>query len=244
MNITVWSENVAEKNDPKVTEIYPGGIHGSIADFLKKSFGDTVRTATLDEPECGLTNQLLDSTDVLIWWGHLAHNNVPDEIVNRVYEHVLKGMGLIVLHSAHESKIFQKLMGTTCSLRWRDDTFERIFCVKPSHPIAEGIPLYFELECEECYGEFFDIPEPDELIFTGWFDIGETFRSGCVWHRGYGKIFYFQPGHETNESLNNKYVRRIIGNACRYVAPTQRRDVLHSQHIEPTLESIRKQNSK
>ena len=241
MNITVWNENVHEKSMPRVTEIYPGGLHAVLADIVKdETDGGTLRTATLDQPECGLTEEVLNDTDVLLWWGHCAHGDVPDEIVERVHKRVLQGMGLIVLHSGHESKIFQKLMGTTCRLRWRDDTFERVHCCMPSHPIAAGIPENFEIGVEECYSEFFDVPQPDELIFLGWFDIGEAFRSGCTWYRGYGKVFYFQPGHETNQSFHNPYVRQIIRNACRWAAPTASRTALCSAHIDPTLEDIRK----
>lgn len=240
MNITVWNENVAEKRKSHLNELYPDGLHGVLADIVKDAAdGGLVRTATLDSPDCGLPAGVLETTDVLLWWGHEAHNQVPDELVERIYEQVMKGMGLIVLHSGHDSKIFHRLMGTTCSLRWRDDTYERIFCTMPSHPIAAGIPPHFELGTEECYGEFFDVPQPDELIFTGWFDIGETFRSGCAWYRGFGKVFYFQPGHETNGSFHNPYVRRILQNACRWAAPVNRRENLGCPHISPTLEELR-----
>ncbi|GAF19454.1 hypothetical protein JCM19046_4106 [Bacillus sp. JCM 19046] len=149
-----------------------------------------VKTATLDEPEHGLTNDVLEQTDVLIWWGHVAHDEVSDEVVARVHKRVLEGMGLIVLHSGHFSKIFKTLMGTSCDLKWREaDEKERLWVVSPSHPIADGIDEYFELEKEEMYGEHFDIPNPDEVVFMSWFQGGEVFRSGCTFNRGNGKIF-------------------------------------------------------
>lgn len=240
MKITVWNENVHEKELPKLLEIYPGGIHGVLADIVKEVPGAEVTVATLDMPQAGLPAEVLDNTDVLLWWGHAAHDKVPDEVVERVHARVLAGMGLIVLHSGHESKIFRKIMGTSGALRWRDDTYERMFCVNPSHPIAEGIPMHFELGVEECYAEYFDIPQPDELVFTSWYDIGEVFRSGCVWRRGYGKVFYFQPGHETNQSYHHPHVRRIIQNACRWAVPARQRDQVKSQHIETPLEETRK----
>ena len=178
-----------------------------------------VRTATLAQRRCGLSDEVLDSTDVLIWWGHMAHEKVPDKIVEKIHSRVLAGMGLIVLHSGHHSKIFKKLMGTTCNLRWRDGDRERLWCVNPAHPIAQGIPAHFSLPVEEMYGENFDIPAPDELVFIGWFSGGEVFRSGCCWQRGLGKIFYFQPGHESNPTFHNEYVQRIIINAVRWAAP-------------------------
>ena len=232
MNVVVWNENYHEKTDPRVLELYPGGIHGYIASFLEAE-DIHVRTATLDMPECGLTQELLDETDVLIWWGHLRHNLVPDEIVERVHQRVLEGMGFIALHSGHHCKVFKRLMGTTCNLKWRDNARERIWTIKPNHPIAAGIPESFPLECEEMYGEPFGIPEPQEVVFIGWFNGGEVFRSGCTWVRGNGKVFYFQPGHETNPAYQDPYVQRIICNAVRWCCPIHRKLELTCPHTAP-----------
>jgi len=183
----------------------------------------TVRTATLDEPEHGLTEAVLDQTDVLIWWGHKAHGEVADEVVDRVQCRVLEGMGLLVLHSGHYSKIFKRLMGATCSLKWREATDkERLWNVNPAHPITAGIGEYFELPAEEMYGEPFGIPDPDELLFISWFSGGEVFRSGATWRRGHGRVVYFRPGHETYPSYHDKNVRRVIANAVRWARPTVR----------------------
>jgi trehalose utilization protein len=218
VRVTVWNENRHEKTNPKVTEIYPNGIHQVIASNLEE-YKITARTATLDEPEHGLTSEVLSHTDVLIWWGHMAHDEVADEIVERVHARVLDGMGLIVLHSAHYSKIFRKLMGTTCGLKWREaDEKERLWVVNPAHPITEGIGEYIELPEEEMYGEFFDIPAPEELIFLSWFAGGEAFRSGCTFTRGLGKIFYFRPGHETYPTYHNKEIIRVIANAVKWAS--------------------------
>ena len=220
--MTVWNEYIHEKKDTKVAEIYPKGMHTVIAEFLREE-GFEVRTATLEEKDHGLTEEVLNNTDVLIWWGHLAHEKVSDEVVDRVYRRVLEGMGLIVLHSAHYSKIFKRLMGTTCSLKWREaGEKERIWVVAPWHPIAQGLGDYFELEHEEMYGEPFDIPPPDELVFISWFKGGEVFRSGCCFYRGMGKIFYFRPGHETYPTYYDKNVQRVIINAVRWAAPVER----------------------
>lgn len=239
MRVTVWNENVHEKSIPQMTEIHPEGLHGTLADIVREIPGATVQFATLDMPEAGLPEDVLAQTDVLVWWGHAAHDKVPDEVVDRVYARVLDGMGLIVLHSGHHAKIFRKLMGTSCNLRWRDDTYERMFCINPTHPIAQGVPMHFELGKEECYAEYFNIPAPDELIFTAWFDIGEVFRAGCTWRRGYGKIFYFQPGHETNRSFLNPHCRRIIQNACQWAVPYRNDEIPGSPHIAKTLEELR-----
>lgn len=219
IRVTVWNENRHEKIDKNVAKIYPKGIHGAIADFLSQEPDFEVRTATLDEPEHGLTKEVLDSTDVLIWWGHMAHNEVRDDVVDRVYDRVLNGMGLIVLHSGHFSKIFKKLMGTTCNLKWREaGEKERIWVVEPGHPIAEGLGEYFEIPQTEMYGERFDIPAPDTLVFISWFAGGEVFRSGCCYNRGRGKVFYFRPGHETFPIFYQPEVQRVIKNAVRWAA--------------------------
>lgn len=220
LNITVWNEFRHEKLNDKVKELYPSGIHEAIASPLKKA-GHNVTTATLDQPDHGLSEDVLQKTDVLLWWGHMAHNEVDDEIVDRVQERVLAGMGLLVLHSGHHSKIFKRLMGTSCSLRWREaNEKERIWIVQPGHPVAAGLGPYFEIEETEMYGEHFDIPTPDDLVFISWFEGGEVFRSGCCYHRGQGKIFYFRPGHETLPIYYNENVQRVLNNAILWAAPT------------------------
>ncbi len=221
IRVTVWNEFRHEKVHDAVRQIYPEGIHTVIAAGLREHGFTHVRTATLDEPEHGLSEAVLAETDVLTWWGHMAHREVGDEIVERVQQRVLAGMGLIVLHSGHHSKIFKKLMGTSCSLRWREaGEKERIWVVAPGHPIAQGLGPYFEVPECEMYGEHFDIPAPDELVFVSWFQGGEVFRSGCCFHRGHGKIFYFRPGHETHPIYYQKEVRQVIANAVRWAAPT------------------------
>ena len=219
INVTVWNEYRHEKESDDVRSVYPEGIHEQLKSFLKEEF--TVHTATLDEPEHGLTEEVLENTDVLIWWGHKAHHEVSDAIVERVHERVLQGMGLVVLHSGHMSKIFIKLMGTTCDLKWREaDERCHIWTVDPSHPIAEGLDECIKLEKEEMYGEHFDIPTPEELVFINWYEGGEVFRGGCTYRRGNGKIFYFQPGHETYPTYYNKEIQRVIKNSIRWANPT------------------------
>ncbi|WP_054950814.1 ThuA domain-containing protein [Numidum massiliense] len=217
INVTVWNEHRHEQTNPEVSAIYPNGIHNAIADFLTAEDGLAVRTATLDQPAHGLTADVLDATDVLIWWGHKAHKEVSDTVVAAVQQRVLDGMGLIVLHSGHFSKVFKKLMGTSCDLKWRaDGEKERLWVIDPTHPIAAGIGPYIELTEEEMYGEHFDIPAPDELVFISWFAGGEVFRSGCTFRRGNGKIFYFRPGHETHPTYHDPNVQRVIVNAVRW----------------------------
>ena len=232
IRVTVWNEYFHEKTHAHVKEIYPEGMHKVIADFLAAD-DVVVKTATLDDPNCGITEEVLNETDVLLWWGHAKHHAVPDEVAEMVQNAVLKGMGIIFLHSGHHSKPFRRLMGTPANLCWREDgDLERIWVVKPSHPIAQGLPRYFELEHEETYGEPFDVPEPDELVFIGWFSGGEVFRSGCCYRRGNGKIFYFQPGHESFPNYYNEYVQTVIKNAVRWAKPDYRVDALVGPHVK------------
>ncbi len=235
IRVTVWNENWHEREDENIAKIHPGGLHGTLASFLGTDEEIEVRTATLDRPECGLTDEVLENTDVMLWWGHCRHELVPDEIAEKVKQRVLRGMGIIFLHSAHFSKPFRLLMGTTCSLKWRDGDRERLWTVMPNHPIAQGIGEYIELEKEEMYGERFDIPQPDEIIFLGWFSGGEVFRSGCTWNKGLGKVFYFQPGHESNLSFFNPQIQKVITNAVKWAAPYEIVDKIECPHF-PSLE--------
>lgn len=237
IRVVVWNEGRHEKNIESVKKIYPEGMHRVIADFLGTNEDIEVKTATLDDPDCGLPEGTLENTDVLLWWGHMSHEEVPDALAERVQEEVLKGMGLIVLHSGHFSKPFKRLMGTSCTLRWRDHAKERIWCVNPGHPIAKGLPEYFELPVEEMYGEFFDVPQPDETVFIGWFNGGEVFRSGMTFRRGYGKVFYFQPGHEGNPTFYDKNIQKVITNAVRWAAPATRRASIDCPCTQP-LEKV------
>lgn len=221
IRVLVWSEFRHEKINPRVSAIYPEGIQEAIASFLRKDSALVVETAFLDQPQHGLDSARLDATDVLIWWGHMAHGEVADEVVAEVKRRVLEGMGLIVLHSAHYSKIFKALMGTTCSLQWRESTDkERVWNIAPHHPITRGIGHYFEIPQEEMYGEPFAIPTPDELIFISWYTGGEVFRSGATWQRGHGRVFYFKPGHETYPTYHHPDVQRVITNAVHWARAT------------------------
>jgi len=220
IRVTVWNEFRHEKKNAAVQKVYPDGMHMVIKKALDAAGGLEVRTATLDEPEHGLPKEVLEKTDVLTWWGHVAHGDVKDEVVERIHRRVLEGMGLICLHSAHYSKIFRRVMGTNCSLKWREAAEkERLWNIEPGHPITQGIGEYFELPHVEMYGERFDIPTPDKLIFISWFEGGEVFRSGCCWERGHGRIFYFRPGHETFPIFYDVNVQKVLVNACRWAKP-------------------------
>ena len=222
IRVTVWNEFRHEKKkDHKASEVYPDGMHAAIAGFLNTQLDLVARTATLDEPEHGLSDEVLAETDVLTWWGHCAHGEVADEIVDRVQNRVLEGMGLIVLHSGHVSKPFRRLMGTSCQLKWREvGEREVLWVARPGHPILRGVDDHFIIPNTEMYGEHFDIPEPDETILISSFEGGEVFRSGVTYRRGAGKVFYFRPGHETFPIFHNATVLNILADACRWGAPT------------------------
>jgi len=232
IHVTVWGENVHERTQPAVAAIYPRGMHACLAEALRSDLEIEPSTATLDQPEHGLTEEVLDRTDVLTWWGHKAHAQVADAVVDRVQRRVLEGMGLIVLHSGHYSKIFKRLLGTACSLSWREaGERERLWVVAPGHPIARGIDRSFEIESEEMYGEPFAIPTPDELVFISWFQGGEVFRSGCCFRRGNGRIFYFRPGHETYPTYHHPQVQLVIRNAVHWARPDGPRQVDASRNV-------------
>lgn len=243
IRVVVWGENVHEHKNPKVAAVYPDGMHTTIAAGIRENLSAAeVTTATLQETDHGLTTERLAATDVLVWWGHMAHDKVEDRIVDRIQQRVLEGMGLIVLHSGHFAKIFKRLLGTSCALTWREaDEKERLWVCNPGHPIARGIDKYFELPREEMYGEPFGIPAPDEQVFISWFEGGEVFRSGCCWHRGNGKIFYFRPGHETYPTYHDNNVRRVIANAVEWARPQgQWAEVSHCPNVKTPPEPLAK----
>jgi trehalose utilization protein len=223
IRVTIWNEGRHEKRNPEVAALYPKGIHGALADYLQRAPDFEIRTGVLDDPQHGLHEALVNDTDVMLWWGHMHHAEVADEVVQRVQQRVLDGMGLIVLHSAHFSKIFKKLMGTTCDLKWREDKDEReiLWVTRPGHSIVAGINDHFILPHEEMYGEFFDIPEPECTFLISSFSGGEVFRSGCTWTRGAGRVVYLRPGHESFPTYHDKNVLRIIENAVRWAAPAR-----------------------
>jgi len=239
----VWGENIHERENDIVREIYPDGMHTTIAAALNTASEIEATTATLQEPEHGLSEARLAETDVLVWWGHKAHGDVSDEIVERVASRVWEGMGLLVLHSGHFAKPFKRLMGTPCALKWREaGERERIWTVNPGHPISAGIPENFVLENEEMYGEFFSVPEPLETVFISWFAGGEIFRSGLTWRRGAGNIFYVRPGHETYPTYHDATVQQVLRNGVKWAYnPMPRYSAVHDAPnvpVEQALEPI------
>jgi trehalose utilization protein len=241
IRVTVWGENVHEQKNKDVAANYPEGMHGAIAKLLREDKNLVASTVVLQDPEHGMTEARLDETDVLIWWGHAAHDKVDDAIVERVAERVWGGMGLIVLHSGHFSKIFQRLMGTPCSLYWREaGERERIWVVNPGHPIARDLPEHFELEYEEMYGEPFSVPEPLETVFISWFQGGEVFRSGITYRRGLGNVFYFRPGHETYPTYHDANVGKVLRNAVNWAHNPVRRTNMRKAPNWPVDKALEK----
>jgi len=236
IRVTIWNEFDHEINDERAKAQYPEGIHECLAKALKADDLE-ITTAWLEkDEEHGLTEEVLANTDVLLWWGHCRHGQVRDDVADKVVARVQQGMGFIALHSAHHSKPFKRLMGTTCDLRWRENDDQCVvWNVNTNHPITQGVPLYFTLEKEEMYGEYFFIPQPEELIFLSWFQGGNAFRGGCTFTRGLGKIFYFQPGHEVYPSYHNEHVQRVIANAIRWAQPPAAREFRAGDWLEPLV---------
>ena len=234
INVTIYNEGLHERNSEEVRKVYPEGIHMALKGFLE-SDEIKVKTFTLETVN-EITAEVLNATDVLLWWGHMAHDKVPDEVAERVKQAVLGGMGAIFLHSGHHSKPFRLLMGTNCNLTWREDgDYERVWVVKPAHPIAQGIDRFIYLPGEECYGEPFDVPEPEETVFIGAYEHGEVFRSGLTYKRGNGKIFYFQPGHESFGTYFIPDVQTVIRNAVYWAKPVIRAKIECPHVVRPDV---------
>ncbi len=226
IRVLVWNEHTDDQKQGKIKEVYPKGMHQTVADFLNATGEITAKTAELSEPEHGLTQEALDNTDVLMWWGHCAHDKVDDAIAGRVVEAVQKGMSVIFMHSAHMAKPFRWLMGTPCTLKWREaDEKARLCITAPHHPIVAGFKDYIDIPADEMYGECFAIPTPDEQIFITWFEGGDVFRGGCVWNRGFGRVFYFNPGHETYPIYHQKEVQQLLTNAVKWLKPVCRAEI-------------------
>lgn len=226
MKVVVWDENLHENNE-EIKKVYPEGISRRIVEGVRSENSEALDWEFVcvhsDMPDFGLSDTLLEETDVLVFWAHKTHEIFPEYLVEKLYQKVMSGMGLIVLHSAHLSKIFRRLMGTTCTLRYCYGDVARVWKTNPQHPIAEGVSEYFDIE-EETYGEFFDIPKPDDVVFMSWFSGGNLFRGACTWQRSYGKIFYFHPGHETNASYYHPEVLKIIGNGIKWANSKKKRE--------------------
>lgn len=239
IKVTIWNEYAADQRSEAGVRTYPEGLHAVIKEFLEKSGDIEARVKLFDDPEYGITDEILADTDVLIYWAHMRHHELPYEKARLIAEYVQKGMGVIFLHAAHKSRPFAALTGTSGSLQWREaDEREQLWVVNPSHPIAQGLPPVITIEPEEMYGEFFDIPQPDELVFIGWFQGGNVFRSGITYRRGYGKVFYFQPGHETHPTYYNPDVQRIITNAVHWAAPATKIASLECPCAREPIEKI------
>ncbi len=222
INVTIWNEGWHERNEPDVAERYPEGLHGAIGQGLVDHLGDNVKVtfATLYDPDQGLPESVLETTDVLIWWSHMRQEEVEDDLVARIHARILRGMGFIGLHSATKSKIFRRLMSTTCCVRWRHgEDRELVWTIKPDHPIAQGLPEFFSIPAQEMFGEFFDIPDPDELVFLSTFSGGEVLRSGLCYRRGYGRVFYFSPGDQAYPVYYDKHIRKVLANAVDWASP-------------------------
>ena len=224
--VVVWSEGTANVDEAS-KKVYPQDINTAIAEGLAplETSGWQIVKASINDPDQGISDELLNSTDVLIWWGHKRHGDVKDELVNKIAQRVKDGkMGFIGTHSCHFAKPFKKLMGTACS--WReyvaDGTSAEIIVKEPNHPICKGVKT-FKLPHIERYGEPFAVPTPESVPLDGLYTKPdgktEPARMGLCWTVGKGKVFYFTPGHETYNDYYRPEVRQIFVNAVQWAAP-------------------------
>ena len=222
--VVAWSEGTASKDEGS-KEVYPQDINTAVAEGLKPLAGWEIITASLDDPDQGLSEERLQGTDVLIWWGHKRHGDVKRELVDRIDKRVREeGMGFIGLHSCHFAQPFKKLMGTACS--WgeyvADGTSVKIIVKEPDHAICKGVKD-FVLPKIERYGEPFKVPTPEAVpldgIYTKPNGDNQPGRMGLCWTVGKGRVFYFTPGHETYNDFYRPEVRLIMCNAVKWAAP-------------------------
>lgn len=118
INVTIWYEKLQEMETPDyrfvkipedkreevekyhakgskaIKEAYPLGLGGTLKDYISQMDDVSVTLVTLDMPEFGLPDELLEKTDVLVWWAHVGHDAVPDELAHKIQERVLRGMDL------------------------------------------------------------------------------------------------------------------------------------------------------
>lgn len=214
VRVLAWSEHTAPK------AVFPDDINNAVAGALCEDPQLTVTTAELVDPGDGVPEEVLASTDVLVWWGHLLHGRVTDAAVARIAAQVRDGgMGFVALHSAHMSKPFTTLIGDDGRLGGvaLDGGKETITVRTPDHPVAQGVSD-FVIGKEESYDEEFGCGHPDTVVFHSAFENGQQFRSGLAYRIGAGRVFYFRPGHEEYPTLFLPEVKQIIRNAVRWAA--------------------------
>ncbi|MCI8623421.1 MAG: trehalose utilization protein ThuA [Provencibacterium sp.] len=222
IRVTVWNEFYDDPRHPAIQELYPGGVQEYLASVLREE-PDMAVTARhfYEDDACGLSDEVLDSTDVLLVYGHILRDNVPEDRVKKLIERVVKeGMGVIFLHSALWMNLFQRLVGPGAYCGYRElGERERVWVVNRNHPIAAGLPSSFVIPHTEVYSEPAGFPDPDELVFISWYQGGEAARSGMVWRRGAGRIFYFSPGHAWYNAMQIPEYHTVIKNAVRWAVP-------------------------
>lgn len=216
VNALVWSEGT----EPE--DVYPRGVRGPIADYLSEETDIEARTRSIEDEDQGVSGDDLEWADVILWWGHLRHDDVTDETVDRIEEHVREnGVGFVSLHSAHYARPYKRLIGMSGDLgghRLTDDESEYVEVCAPDHPIAEGVDD-FTLPEVEMFGEPYDIPEPETVVLHSEYSEGdEEFRSGVTFEFGEGRGFYLRPGHEEFEIYLDDNIQRIVTNATRWAA--------------------------
>lgn len=216
--VLVWSEGTAPKN------VYPNDINAAIAEGLKPLKGWEVQAVSINDPDQGLPDDLLNSASALIWWGHQRHGDVKDELVAKIKTRVTEeGMGFIATHSAHYSKALKAILGTPCGWSYYTDDGAKLDMVvkAPTHPICKGVKD-FTIPHTERYGDPFQCPTPETVLFDGIYtmkdDKTEHCLQGFTWTIGKGRVMYFQPGHEGYPIYFMPEVQQIFRNGVQWVA--------------------------
>lgn len=106
INVVVWDEQ-----QPAQKEAYDDFLGNEIASYLEKQSGISVRTVNLASPEKGIADNVLNSCDVLIWWGHVRQFEITPEQGKAIVKRIKSGqLDLIALHSAHWATPFVEAM--------------------------------------------------------------------------------------------------------------------------------------
>ena len=241
LRVTVWSEVIDPVLEPRAVTYYPDDINVYLAEFLSIEHDFEVRTANLRQKENGLSQEILNDTDVLVWWSHLYDDQVSDETAQRVAETVLNGMGILFLHASLGSKPAKILLGTNSNTgKYREiGEKEKIWVVDRSHPVVDGMEKeYIEIPASEMYGEPYGIPTPDDIVFISWFEGGEVLRSGVDWKKGAGKVFFFAPGHEEFPVYYHSEIQKAVKNIVRWLKPVKGPEITFQGEVE-SLEIIK-----
>jgi trehalose utilization protein len=111
IRVVIWDER-----QPAQKSVYPNFLGNHLAEYLRNSERGRgarlqVRSVGIDDPEQGLSSDVLDNCDVLVWWGHQRHGEISADTAKGIVRRITSGqLSLIALHSAHWSRPFIEAM--------------------------------------------------------------------------------------------------------------------------------------